>query len=188
MFLFYIYGIFDLFQNGCNTEIWTICEKDRYSPIFEKDSLFENIIKSISYLFGFYVNKKKKGILEASKVILFLTTLIIFDLYVQKIQFYFIKKIFANRKEHQELTNKNARLNAIISMDKEKIKDNKIILKQIEVLGKERLSDVFSSHIKKIKETYDPLLNKIKNTFQQKNLNISDEEERRGKYYIIKFF
>ena len=187
LFLFYIYGIFDLFQNGCNTEIWTICEKDRYSPIFEKDSLFENIIKSVSYLFGFYVNMKEKGILEASKVILFLTNLIIFDLYVQKIQFYFIKKIFANRKEHQELTNKNARLNAIISMDKEKIKDNRIIQKQIEVLGKERLSDVFSSHIKKIKETYDPLLNKIKKTFQQKNLNISDEEERRGKYYIIKF-
>ena len=187
LFLFYIYGLFDLFQNGCNTEIWTICEKDRYSPIFEKNSAIENIIKSVSYLFGFYVNMRKQGILEASSVILLLSFLIIFDFYIQKIQFYVFKKIFVNRKEYQDLKNKNIRLEAIISMGREKVKDNENIKKQIEIIGKEKPSNAFYSHIKNINERYESLLNKIKNTFQRKNLNINDEEEKRGKYYIIKF-
>ena len=53
---FYLYAIFDLFQNGCNNKIWKSCEQGHFSPIFHKESKAEKIIVSISYLLGFYVN------------------------------------------------------------------------------------------------------------------------------------
>ena len=189
IFLFYFYGVFDLFQNGCNTEIWKSCEKDRFSPIFEKDSLAENIMISISYLLGFNVNMQEMGILKAGWKHILFASLIIFDVYVQKIEFHFYSYNFGNRREYRTLINKNLRLEPIISLDKERINNDKNILKQIEENCAVKTSNPFNhaSYIKKMNQIYGGLLNKIKAKFEAKNLNISKEQEDRGRKNIIRF-
>ena len=185
--LFYIYGIFDIFQNGCNDKLWSNCEKDRYSPIFDKDSKAENVIISVSYLFGFYVNTKKIGILEASWPYLLLTILIMFYLYIQKIGFYLFLNNFNNRKEYRNLINKNIRLKTIISMEKEKIIEDENIKNQVEESIIVKSENLLTSNKERIKEKYETLLNKIKIKMNQRNLNISEEDKKKGQSYIIKF-
>ena len=92
IFLFYIYGVFDLFQNGCNEEYWKSCEKDHFSPIFEKNSTSENVIISTSYILGFYINMQEIGVLSASWKHLLFSILVALDVYIQKIEYFFFIK------------------------------------------------------------------------------------------------
>ena len=122
IFLFYIYGVFDLFQNGCNEEYWKSCEKDHFSPIFEKNSTSENVIISTSYILGFYINMQEIGVLSASWKHLLFSILVALDVYIQKIEYFFFIKNIRNRRDYRILSNKNVGLKAIISMDKMKIR------------------------------------------------------------------
>ena len=187
--LFYLYAIFDLFQNGCKPNIWRSCEKDHFSPIFDKGSKAEKIIISISYLLGFYINTQKMGILKAGWRHFLFVILITFDVYIQKIEDYFFKYVFNNRKEYRNLINKNARLKVIVRMDKEQIiLDEKNIKKKIENLSKENnVESMYEKYKAKNEERYGELFKHIKNNYQKKNKIISEDEEKEGKNYIIRF-
>ena len=82
--IIYLYGIFDLFQHGCNDSFFKGCEK-RNKPIFEPDGTIENYLKAFAYLFGVYVDIRNEGLIEVAWVHILLSLLIGFDIYSQKI-------------------------------------------------------------------------------------------------------
>ena len=185
IFLFYFYGVFDLFQNGCNVDLWKTCEKDRFSPIFGKGSSPENYVVSISYLLGFYVNMQEMGVLKASWKHLFFAILIAFDVYMQKLQYHFYSKNFQNRRDYRTLINKNIRLQAIIVMDREKLKKDKSIKKQLEDLCNDKPRDPFSlsNYKKRMDEIYGKLLGEIASKYN----NINEDERTKGEIQIKRF-
>ena len=109
-YLFYLNGIFYIVQNGCPE---SDCDKNK-SKIVDSDGIFkkidEELIISISYIFGFDVNLKKESVLFAGWVHLFFSGLICFDVYIQKIEIYFNELCLKNRKKHRKLANKNIQL------------------------------------------------------------------------------
>ena len=87
LILLYFYGIFDLFQHGCERDLFRGCDPSHKEIIFpdEEDTEHNNLeakIKAISLIFGIYINMKKEGILKVSLVHLVLSGFIIFDLYL----------------------------------------------------------------------------------------------------------
>ena len=89
--LIYFYGIFDIYQHGCEPEIYKGCEKS-YSEIFSSDkeddithTSTEAKIKSIALIFGFYFNTRKEKILEVTTVHLVLTLFLLIDIYNRNI-------------------------------------------------------------------------------------------------------
>ena len=125
IFLFYLYGVFDLIQNGCNKVLWENCANSSNSPIFDKGSKGENVIISLSYLLGFYVNIGENGILTAGWMHYLFAIFIAFDLYIQKIEFYFVDVMFKNRAKYRILLNENVRLKVIVNSDKDMNKKDK---------------------------------------------------------------
>jgi len=99
-FLIFINGIFYIMQNGCPSKI---CDKS-YGKLVGKSGIFENIdeelIISISYIFGFDINLENESVLFAGWVHLFFSALICFDVYVQKIEIYFNDLCKRNRKKY----------------------------------------------------------------------------------------
>ena len=183
---FYLYAIFDLFQNGCNNKIWKSCEQGHFSPIFHKESKAEKIIVSISYLLGFYVNTHIMGILNAGWRHFLFVILITFDVYIQKIEDYFFEYIFNNRFKYRTLINKNARLEVIVRMDKEQIIQDENIGNKIDEISKEKsIIDIFGQYKKKIKQRYSSL---FEDNIFVRNKDISEDEEKEGKNYIIRIF
>ena len=111
--LIYFYGIFDIYQHGCNPEIYKGCEKS-YSEIFSSDkeddinhTSTEAKIKSIAFLFGFYFNTGKEKILEVTAVHLILTLFLLIDIYNQKAATYYSDLKENLQNEIQELVNEN---------------------------------------------------------------------------------
>ena len=105
--LIYFYGIFDLYQQGCNPENFKGCDPS-HSPIFKSDSdNVEERIKSFAFLFGIYFNIQDENLLKVSIAHLILTILIIADLYNQKLAEYYSKLAENLIKEIQKLTNEN---------------------------------------------------------------------------------
>ena len=62
--LLYLYGVFDLFQQGCSKDIFKGCNPKSFSSLIPRDdeehNTLESYIKSFSFLFGIYINMKKK--------------------------------------------------------------------------------------------------------------------------------
>ena len=62
--LLYLYGVFDLFQHGCDETIFKGCDPTSYSSLIPPDDeshdTTESLIKSFSFLFGIYINIRKK--------------------------------------------------------------------------------------------------------------------------------
>ena len=111
--LIYFYGIFDIYQHGCNPEIYKGCEKS-YSEIFSSDkeddinhTSTEAKIKSIALLFGFYFNTGKEKILEVTAVHLILTLFLLIDIYNQKAAVHYSDLKENLQNEIQELVNEN---------------------------------------------------------------------------------
>ena len=111
--LIYFYGIFDIYQHGCNTDIFKGCEHS-FSQIFSTDNetdiyhdSTEAKIKSYALLFGFYFNTRKEKILNFSIAHLILTLLIIFDVYNQKLDVHYSDLKETLHNEIQELVNEN---------------------------------------------------------------------------------
>ena len=189
LYMLYLYGVFDLFQNGCDDNLFIGCEKS-YSPIFPKNT--EDYIKSISYLLGFYINMREKGIMSVGWFHLLFSFLIAFDVYIQKIENYFTNINVNNRKMYRKLLNENTKLKALISSGE----DNFIlnigkILKNDEdnILWKDDTYSTYNLSISKMSNIheYDELLNNIKNRLEAKHLNIDVKDEELGKIYIIQF-
>ena len=114
--LIYFYGIFDIYQHGCNTDIFKGCEYS-YSQIFSSDNETDNYhdsteakIKSYALIFGFYFNTRKEKILNFCIGHLILTLLIIFDIYNQKLDIHYSDMRETLQNEIQELVNENSLL------------------------------------------------------------------------------
>ena len=83
--LFYLYGVFDLFQHGCNDKFFKGCESSN-DPIFEPNGNAENYIRSFAFLFGIYVDIRKEGLIDVAWVHILLSLLIGLDIYCQKLE------------------------------------------------------------------------------------------------------
>ena len=110
LFIFYLSAIFYLFENGCNPEYWEGCDKSHQSFFSDNNEYKKDIIISVCYLYGFYIDLGKSGILSAAWANLILFCIIAFDVYVQKLENYFTKLSFENRKEFKILANENIKL------------------------------------------------------------------------------
>ena len=88
----YFYGIFDLFQHGCNPEKYFGCDSSHENIIEVDDETqtdhnnLEAKIKAICHILGIYINMRKENILMVALVHIVLSGLIIFDIYNQKIE------------------------------------------------------------------------------------------------------
>ena len=64
--LYYSYGIFYLFQHGCNKNDWKGCD-DRHReivPVSSDKEIDELLIQSFAYLIGFYVNTGEDSVFK----------------------------------------------------------------------------------------------------------------------------
>ena len=110
LFIFYLFGVFYLFEKGCNPSYWEGCDKNHMS-FFSQDSQYKKeLIISISYLLGFYVKLKNTGLMSAAWADLLLFCFIAFDVYIQKLENYFTELSVENRKRYKVLANENIKL------------------------------------------------------------------------------
>ena len=105
--LLYLYGVFELFQNGCDPDFFKGCEK-RNKPIFTNDSNTEKYIKAYSYLFGIYVDIQNEGLMNVAWIHILLSVLIGFDVYAQKLENKFTDDGEEIKALMQKLTNENS--------------------------------------------------------------------------------
>ena len=63
LILLYFYGIFDLFQHGCDAQNYRGCDEN-HKPIISPDNNIEAKIKGISFLIGIYINMREENILK----------------------------------------------------------------------------------------------------------------------------
>lgn len=197
LLMYYLYGVFHLFQHGCKEDKWRGCEY-RYCPIFDSNSNTEDLIKSISYLLGFYVNLDEKGIMSSAWSHLLFSALIAFDVYIQKIENYFTSCSVSNRKEYQKLLNENTKLKAIISSGDDNLisslgknlnSENESIYSNENEKSSESSFYSYNLSISKMsnKKEYDELFNKIKTYFANKGKVFNQNDEERGIKYITQF-
>ena len=79
--------------------------------MFSEDKIKrKNIINSLSYLFGFYVELDDSNVLSACWANLLLFFLIAFDVFIQKLENFFTNLSVENRKEYKILLNDNIKL------------------------------------------------------------------------------
>ena len=121
--LLYLYGVFDLFQHGCNDEFFKGCEKS-YDPIFQEDGTVEEYIKAFAYLFGIYVDVRKEGLIKVAWVHILLSILIGLDIYSQKLVNKFTFDANIIRENMLKLKNEN---NILYRYDK--MRDQNILIK-----------------------------------------------------------
>ena len=107
--LLYLYGIFDLIQHGCNETIFRGCynKSDNHWSIFPEDGVLESIIKSLAFIMGIYINTQKRKIIDIWWTHFFVTSVLIFDLYNQKIEEYYRLKYDELRVDLQKMINEN---------------------------------------------------------------------------------
>ena len=192
LLILYLYGVFDLFQHGCNETLFRGCDSS-HSPIFPKNETnTEDYIVSISYLLGFYINMRKIGIMSAGWFHLLFSILIAFDVYIQKIENYFTNINVNNRRSYHKLLNENTKLKALISSGEDNFLLNigKILKNDEEnVFLKDDSFSIYNLSLSKMSNIheYDELLINIKNRLEAKLLNIDVKDEELGKIYIIQF-
>ena len=202
LLMFYLYGVFYLFQHGCNEDLWRGCNKN-HCPIFEIDNKKSNkhsnpeaLIESISYLLGFYVDLNEYGIISVAWPHLLFSALIAFDVYIQKIENYFTSCSVLNRREYQMLLNENTKLKAIISSANDNFISNlgKYLNSENDsIFSNEKSNDSsfysFNLSISKMSniEEYNDLFDKIKTYFDNKGKVFNQNDEELGKRYIIQF-
>ena len=112
LILLYFYGIFDLFQHGCDKNQFRGCDPSHKSIIFpdEKESDHNNLeakIKAICLILGIYIDMKNESILKVALVHLVLSGFIIFDLYNQQIEEHYSKISTDLQKKLQKQINEN---------------------------------------------------------------------------------
>ena len=198
LFLFYIYGVFDLFQHGCDDKIFKGCKTTDY-PIFSKndknstnfDSI-EALFQTYSYLFGFYINIREKGIMSAAWAHILFSALIAFDVYIQKIENFFTLCMVSNRKEYRRLSNENTKLKALISSGADNlIKNIRKYINKTKEVEEISLSDSLTYNLSLSKMSnineYDGLFNIINNSLENRRINYNINDVDLGRRLIIQF-
>ena len=104
--LLYLYGVFALFQHGCDDSFFKGCEKSN-DPFFTPDGDEENYIKSYAFLFGLYVDIRKQGVIEVAWLHILLSLLIGFDIYCQKLEKKYTKENVNLRENILVISNEN---------------------------------------------------------------------------------
>jgi len=104
--LLYFYGLFELFQYGCNEEVFRGCDNSHYSIIPSGD-IKEQYIKSFAFIFGIYVDIQKEGIFKVAWIHLFLSGLICFAIYVHKFEDKYINLSIQLQDDLRKLINEN---------------------------------------------------------------------------------
>ena len=107
--LLYLYGVFGLFQNGCNRDFFKGCE-ERNEPFIKNNSDLEKYIKAYSYLFGIYVDIQNEGLMSVAWIHMLLSVLIGFEVYAQKLENKFTDDSEEIKALMQKLTNENSTL------------------------------------------------------------------------------
>jgi hypothetical protein len=109
--LLYLYGVFDLFQQGCSKDIFKGCDPKSFSSLIPRDdedhNTLESYIKSFSFLFGIYINMKKKNIFDVWWIHFIVSCVLISDIYNQKLEENYRKEFDILKTEMQKLANEN---------------------------------------------------------------------------------
>ena len=150
LFLYYLSGVFYLFENGCNPNYWEGCDPNHKSMFSEDKIKRKNIINSLSYLFGFYVELDDSNVLSACWANLLLFFLIAFDAFIQKLENFFTNLSVENRKEYKILLNDNIKLKPLTLLGETNI------LANIE-------AKILSNVLKKAKTQINPNFMKLMN-------------------------
>ena len=107
LILLYFYGIFDLFQHGCEPSLYRGCDdsnKAIISPDSEDGTDLDNVeakIKAIGLLIGIYINMREEKLLKVALVHLVLSGLIVFDLYNQQMEEHYSLIYFNFKKKFE---------------------------------------------------------------------------------------
>ena len=104
--ILYLYGLFDLFQHGCDKKIFKGCD-ETYSSLIQEDGPLESLIKSFSFLLGIYINTHKKKIIDIWWTHFLVTCILISDLYFQQLEEYYHKRYDDLRIDLQKMVNEN---------------------------------------------------------------------------------
>ena len=168
----YFYGVFDLFQHGCNDSFFKGCEKSN-EPIFSPDGTVENNIKAFAYLFGIYVDIRNEGLIKVAWVHILLSLLIGFDIYAQKLENKFTEKSKKIRLDMLTITNEN---NTLFRYDK--MKDTNILIKIGLKLAKLESSKVMKQEIIANEEKFQKMNEeKRKKEEEEKKAKMKKEEK-----------
>ena len=104
--LLYTYGLFDLFQHGCNESIFKGCDNS-HSSLISEDGPIESLIKAFSFLLGLYINMSKKKITDIWWTHFIVTCILISDIYNQKLEEYYRKRYDELKIDLQKIINEN---------------------------------------------------------------------------------
>ena len=210
LFIYYLSGVFYLFENGCNPDYWEGCDPN-HKPFFSESNIKgENRINSLSYLFGFYVELDDSGLLSAAWASLLLFFLIAFDVFIQKLENFFTNLSIENRKEYKILANENIKLkpltllgeNNILANIEAKIFSNALKKAKTQITpqvinlmnkddinkkDKEVMKYVSKKNIDYLEDKYKELFKNIENIFLSKGIKLSESEINLGKKNITQF-
>ena len=168
----YLYGVFHLFQNGCNPQFFKGCEK-RNDPIFEKYGDIENYIKACSFLFGIYVDIGEAGLMNVAWIHILLSALIGFDIYAQKLENIFTDYSEKIKAQMQKINNENNTLYIYTRMA-----DTNILIKlglDLAGINNNNFNNKLNESINKIRA--ESRTSSIINTGRQKSVEVQQEEE-----------
>ena len=104
--LLYLYGIFDLFQRGCVEKVFKGCD-DSHSNLITLDGPVESLIKCFCFLLGIYIDTQENHIFKIWWTHFLVASILISDLYNQKLEEYYRNQYDECRKYLQKLFNEN---------------------------------------------------------------------------------
>ena len=168
----YLYGVFELFQYGCNPKFFKGCE-ERNDPIFTNGEDTEAYIKAYSYLFGIYINIREEGLMDVAWIHLLLSVLIGFDVYAQKLENKFTDKSEKIKSQMQKLANENSTLYHYTLMS-----DTNVLIKlglDLAGINTNKLQEKIRESINKVKESSRH--NSEQKSGRQKSIQEQKEEE-----------
>ena len=172
--LLYLYGVFDLFQNGCNPEFFRGCET-RNDPIFTPGDTTEKYIKAFSYLFGIYVNIRTEGLMNVAWIHILLSAFIGFDVYAQKLENKFTEDSERIKKQMQKINNENNALYPYIYMA-----DTNILIKlglDLEGLNSKKIEKQIRESIAKYSSKHSSRYGSALSTERRKSAQQIEEEQ-----------
>ena len=213
--ILYLSGVFYLFENGCNPEYWKGCNNNHHSFFSKKNKESKDIIISILYLFGFYVDLENNGILSAAWADLLLFFLIGFDVYIQKLEHFFTNKSTQNRIEYKILANENIKLKPLAILGQTNIlanieakilkktlshnygqtnstfneseKENELKENKYEINNQVEIENISKDYINYLENKYKDLFEYIENMLNNKKIKLPEKEKYIGKKSIMQF-
>ena len=174
--MLYFYGIFELFQYGCEEAIFSGCNNSNYS-IINPGETAENYIKSFAFIFGIYIDIKKEGILSVAWIHLLLSGLICFGIYIHKVEDKLTNLSVLLQDDLRKLVNENNILEKYAD-----INDLNILIKigltvaGIEIPNKNEIKNEEKEE-NRLKRGYSYQLNYLNNRNKPRNNTIKEEED-----------